>query len=296
MLYSSVEIKKYKNLFDNATINPDWAEWVKVLVYELLRRYAAGERNFCTSDLREANLGDVNFSGANFSEADLSGADLSGADLSGAKLIRTKLTGANLIGANLIGATLYEADLSGAKLIGANLNHADLWKVNLQNAQLRAAQLLSTKLERATLTGSCIEDWNINSATNLDDVICEYVYLKENQQERHPHIGKFAPSEFTKLFQESLETVYLIFRKGVDWKALLISFQKLRRECDSDKLFIQSFENTRDGAFVVRVNVSKSANKIEIEKYLKRQYELEAKNEQNTNLLEITKLLGRESH
>jgi len=255
-------------------------------VSKLLRLYTVGERNFCACDLSGANL-----SGANLSGANLSGANLSGANLSGAKLIRTKFTGADLSGADLIGATLYEADLNGADLSGADLNHADLWQVHLKNAQLRAAQLLGTNLERATLTGSCLEDWNINIATNLDGVICEYVYLKEDQQERRPHTGKFSPSEFTKLFQESLETVYLIFREGVDWNAFLISFQKLRRECGIDELFIQSFENKGDGTFVIRVNVPGSADKVEIEKYLKRQYQLEAKKEQHTNLLEITKLL-----
>ncbi|NEP61747.1 MAG: pentapeptide repeat-containing protein [Symploca sp. SIO2G7] len=263
-------------------------------VNELSRRYATGERTFCASDLSGADLSGANLSGANLSGADLSGTNLSGADLSGAKLIRTKFSGAELIGANLIGATLYEADFSGANLSGADLNHADFWQANLRNAQLRAAQLLGTNLERATLTGSYLQDWNINSATNLNDVICEYVYLEEDKQERRPHTGNFAPSQFTKLFQESLETVYLILRNGVDWKALLISFQKLRMEFGSDELSIRSFENKGDGAFVIHINVSKGANKVEIEKYLKRQYKLEAKNELDTNLLEITKLLANQ--
>ena len=129
-------------------------------------------------------------------------------------------------------------------------------------------------------------------------MICDYIYLKENQQERRPHDPNknFAPGEFTKLFQKVLETVDLIFKDGIDWQAFLASFQNLQVKCGSDELTIQSFENKGDGAFVIRVNVPRGADKAEIEKYLKRQYQLEAqleaKNEQLANLMEITKLLA----
>ncbi|NEQ66150.1 MAG: pentapeptide repeat-containing protein [Symploca sp. SIO2D2] len=293
---------------------------------ELLRRYAAGERDFSKANLGEVNLIEADLRGANLIEADLSGAYLSEANLRGADFRGAYLSGANLRGADLSGADLRGTDLSVASLRGANFSYADLSRADLSVASLRGAnfsyadlsyakfsyakfsyakfsyadlsrvQLLGAILERATLTGACIEDWNINSNTKLDGVICDYVYLKDNHQERRPHTGNFQPGEFTKLFQESLETVDLIFREGVDWKGFLISFQKLQIECGSDELSIQSFENKGDGAFVVRVNVPSSANKAEIEKYLKRQYQLEAKfeakSEQLANLLEITKLLA----
>ena len=79
---------------------------------ELLRRYAAGERDFdklnltSLGSLREECLVDVNFRHAN---------------LTGANLI-----GANLIGANLTGANLTGADLTQAELIETNFNGADL--------------------------------------------------------------------------------------------------------------------------------------------------------------------------
>ncbi|MHC5719038.1 MAG: hypothetical protein ACYTX0_44975, partial [Nostoc sp.] len=48
-----------------------------------------------------------------------------------------------------------------------------------------------------------IEDWHTNIATNLTDVICDYIYLRQGQKERRPSIGDFAPGEFAKLFQKS---------------------------------------------------------------------------------------------
>jgi len=50
---------------------------------ELLKRYAAGERDFCRLDLSEAD----------FSGADLSGINLSGANLSGVKNFTAKCPG-----------------------------------------------------------------------------------------------------------------------------------------------------------------------------------------------------------
>ncbi|MBD1924653.1 pentapeptide repeat-containing protein [Microcoleus sp. FACHB-831] len=53
---------------------------------ELLRRYAAGERNFAR----------IKFSSQSLCEADLSGINLSGADLGALDLSRANLSNANL--------------------------------------------------------------------------------------------------------------------------------------------------------------------------------------------------------
>jgi hypothetical protein len=143
-------------------------------------------------------------------------------------------------------------------------------------------------------------------------VICEYVYLKHDQQERRPSSGNFAPGEFTKLLRKALNTFDLIFSNGIDWRAFLTSFQELKIECGGNELFIQAIENKNDGTFIIRVNVPADANKAEIENYLKREYEYalkaleekyryqsQAKDEQladyrqrNTGLTEIVKLMA----
>ena len=68
---------------------------------ELLRRYAAGERDFKN----------VSLSGAQLGRACLSGIDLSRAELIGANLAHATLRAANLSEANLNGANLSQANL-----------------------------------------------------------------------------------------------------------------------------------------------------------------------------------------
>ena len=141
-------------------------------VDELLRRYAAKDRNFVNANLRCAmlsscSLTEINLSWAklnlanlieaNLSKADLTAADLSEADLSGAKLNQTSLVRTNLTKANLSQADLRDADLSKACLSGANLSAADLSGANLAFADLSrtdlsGANLKGTKLANADLT------------------------------------------------------------------------------------------------------------------------------------------------
>ena len=156
---------------------------------------------------------------------DLKGANLNGANLNGADLSRANLNGANLNGANLKGANLREADLYGTNLSGANLSGADLER----------SQVIHTNFHNATLTGSHIKDWHINSETNLDEVICEYVYLdceyvyldceyldfdnveknveKKEKKERRPINGNFDPGEFASLYKNIIENTDLILSK-----------------------------------------------------------------------------------
>ena len=234
------------------------------------------------ADLSSADLIGANLIGANLNKAYLSGADLtkanlSGADLVGAKLIGAKLSGANLSGAKLIGANLSGAYLRGANLKGANLIDANLIGANLSRSNLHRTKALHSNLYKAILTGACLQDWHTNSATNLEDVICDYIYLEVDQQERRPIQGNFAPGEFTNLFQKTLETVDLIFSNGIDWQAFLISFEKFQVKTEILELSLQTIENKNDGTLVIRLSVPNDINKTEIEHSLKREYEHQLK-------------------
>ena len=258
-------------------------------------------------NLESANLESTNLYGANLYYANLYYASLSSADLEGADLKSADLEGADLKSTDLKSADLEGADLKSANLYNADLSNANLYNADLSNANLKRVKALATIFEGATLTGACIEDWNINSQTNLKNVKCDYIYLKRIYSEeekkdifcdRRPHDPNkiFAPGEFTKRYQKILETVELYFDDGIDWQAFLVSFNKLQIECGSDELWINSFEKKGNDAFVIRVNVPDGADKAEIEKYLKQQYQLEATVEAQqrelTNLYEVTKLLA----
>lgn len=147
---------------------------------ELLKKYAAGVRDFTAVNLCEANLSRVTLTEANLSQANLSianlgGANLSGANLSHAKLNVAKLNGANLTGANLNGAdlnvaNLIRADLSDASLIQAALIRAeliriDLSRANLSEANLNGATLREAKLRQANLAGANLSEADLTNAS-----------------------------------------------------------------------------------------------------------------------------------
>ncbi len=256
------------------------------------------------ADLSGANLQDVIFEDAKFQGANLSGADLNGAnlqgldlqdvifssadlqgvDLSGANLQGVIFSGANLQGVILQGLDLQDVILSGAilqglDLQGLDLNGKDLSQTNLTNTNLARLQALGTDFKSATLTGACVEDWNINSETNFENVICDYIYFKEDKQERRPADPNrnFEPGEFAKLVEKYIETVDLIFTDGIDWRAFLTSFQDLRVEYGELNVSIQAIEKKSDGAFVIRLIVPPEADKAEVENKAKQSYETNLK-------------------
>jgi Pentapeptide repeats (8 copies) len=202
-------------------------------------------------DVFRADLRGISFRGVNFSRANLSGADLSGADLSG-------------------------TDLSGTDLSGTDLSHA-----NLSHANLTRSQALGTNFSSAIFTGACIEDWHINSHTKLDEIICDYVYQKNRQQERKPSAGNFQAGDFTRLYQRAIETLDLIFQDGIDWKSFAVTLQtlnteqKLNVEGENNQLSVRAIENRDDGSFVIRVDVPKSIGKAEIEAEFRQKYEIQ---------------------
>ena len=232
------------------------------------------------ADLRGADLRGANLSGFDFREADLRGANLRGADLRGANLEGANLEGANLEGANLEGANQGGVNLEGANLRGANLSGfdfsgLDLSEVCLEGVNFSRVQALNTNFDSARLTGACIEDWNINGGTNLNNVICDYIYLKDNQQERRPSDGNrnFEPGEFTKLFEKAIETVDLVFLDGINWEAFLLSLKDLQKEYGQENVGVQGIERKSTETFILHLGVTSEMNKAEIEDKAKQFYE-----------------------
>lgn len=225
-----------------------------------------------------ANLADAVLIKADLSYVNLQGADLSGSNLYQARLEHINLQGANLRGANLQGANLRGLDLANVDLSEADLE-ADLTKTNLSGgnlsgANLRAVQALETNFEKATFTGACLKDLNINSSTNLKDIVCDYVFLEDDYRERRPHGGSFGAGEFTQRFQQVLETVDLFFDDGVDWKAFLGSFQDLQAQYGDENLAVQGIERKGQSSFEIRLAVPPEADKAEIEKVAYERYEI----------------------
>jgi uncharacterized protein YjbI with pentapeptide repeats len=174
------------------------------------------------------------------------------------------------IGASLRGANLISADLSNANLKLADLGEATLQAACLNNVNLREALAIGTNFTTAQMSGTCLEGWNIDHTTILDNVESKYIYLLEeakpetDDKERRPSSGYFQAGDFTKLFKEVLDTVDLIFRNGVEFKAFMSSFKKVKVENGGVQIEIKSMENKGDGVVVVKIDVPPETNKEKI--------------------------------
>lgn len=141
---------------------------------ELLKRYAAGERNFAGVDLRYnpeeglrvAILKGIDLSKAFMDSINIVGVDLSFSNLSQGRIDACCLEDVNLTETDLREASFIQASIIGVNLIGANLTDADLTYVRLRKANLTGANLTRTRL-----VGADIIDSNLTNAlievTNL---------------------------------------------------------------------------------------------------------------------------------
>ena len=257
-----------------------------------------------------AATGGTSFHNADLTDADFTGATLKNTDFRKANLTRTRFYEAKkldfarvddtiltklaviklLVTGNGRGKSYARANLKGANLIGADLKEANLKDVDvteatfqgacLERANLTLAQAVGTNFTSAQMTGACVEAWNIESTTKLDDIDCRFIYLLEHpkpetdDRERHPNSGEFQPGEFTKLFEEVLNTVDLIFHNGIDWKAFVNAFQTVQNQNEDTELALQSIENKGDGVVVVKVGVPDGADKEKIHSDFTQSYQL----------------------
>lgn len=231
-----------------------------------------------------AKLSHANLENAHLENADLYSTKLDSAKLNYAQLENADFNSANLGNAELNSANFKNADLENANLENANLNFADLNSANLKNASLLVVTALGASFKNTTLTGACIEDWNINSKTNFEDVVCDYIYLKWDKEKKKPTERRpsdpnrnFLPGEFTKLFQKVHETVDLIFSNGIDWQAFLSSYQDIQYTNNYNELDMRAIKKSSDGSFIIRVDVPENANKANLEAEFYQRYEGELK-------------------
>lgn len=261
--------------------------------YPLLRSLALrlttlGATSFRQTILTRATFASAQLNGTDFTKAQLAHTNFHHAlglnyvranhPLLSQKAIRQLLVsyrgqGQSFTNSNLQDAFLPAAELARADLAGANLSNAYLKGANLADSNLSRVEALGTNFEGCYLTGSCLQSWNIDSTTRLHDIHCDYVYLLSNQAERRPSSGYFQTGEFTRLFEEALHTVDLIFRNGLDFSAFVAAFNQAQQEHPETELSIRSFENKQSGTVLVKVNVPAEADKSELHHLLTEQYE-----------------------
>ena len=258
-----------------------------------MKRVQCGDKNY-PNTIRVGNkllsIGSVSFrksnlSGASFSNSNLSGSDFRFANIRNASFLNAEGLDRALLDGTILydddvrdlmvsgmgrgknfrnkdfkGANLSDMDLVGADFSGADLSSANLKGADLTSANLTQCQLLGADLDAAILTGSCLESWNIDHLTNLNNAQADYIYLLNESGERRPSSGTFQPGEFSALFVELINTIDFIFQNGVDWKVFIDSFKRLQLENPNEEISMQSIEN-KGNSVVIKVGVSDDIDK-----------------------------------
>ena len=237
-----------------------------------LSRAALSGTHLLGSDLSNANLSETYLHDANLNGAILRGAIFRRANISATNLFRSDFSGADLRNTDLSQANLNLANFSGANLSNTNLTRAELGETDFSNANLTGAQLScveasDTNFAGANLTGACIDNWHIGKNTNFKDVICDYIYFEDDWKkqrfaDRRPHDchRNFAPGEFEKVIHVSSELIPLFFREGINWKAFIASFYKIRVKDEQAEIGIKGIEDTGDG-ILIKVRTTEKADK-----------------------------------
>jgi uncharacterized protein YjbI with pentapeptide repeats len=169
---------------------------------------------------------------------------------------------------NLQGAYLQGADMQAFNLTETNLTGADLRNADLRESILVRTQVMGVDFTRAKLTGVCIQDWSVNSQTCFANVECNYIYRELTKDgrptARYPVDRDFEPREFEALFQEVGNVVELVFKEGVNWRALSFTFRKFQLEDEGLGLELKGVEQRGD-LWVVKVTHKEGIPRQEVE-------------------------------
>jgi len=172
---------------------------------------------------------------------------------------------------NLEGVNLQGANLQDASFIGANLNQSNLRCADLSRAILKQTQLEGADLTGAILTGAYIEDWGITRTTKLENVQCEYVYMRFPTKENPNPVRKpdnlrqtFAEGEFADFIQPFFDTLDLYHSQDVDPRAISIALRNLSINHPDDKLQFVAIERRGNNGLNLRFTTTPRANKSEL--------------------------------
>ena len=241
-------------------------------------------------------IGGTSFRGADLTDANISYVRLKSTDMRDATLTRVRWYGAKMLdrvrtdssylqntqikqwltgkgnnknfdGQKLQGINFQGADLTDASFIDANLNEANLQYADLSGAKLIQTQLDRTDLTGATLTGACIEDWGITTHTKLDNVKCEYIFMRSPTKEdpnprRKPDNWEenFEGNDFADFVKPIFDTLDLYHNQGVDPRAIAISWKELAEKNPDAQLQFASMEVKGEDNLLLRLKTAPNAD------------------------------------
>lgn len=247
---------------------------------------AIGSTTFQGSDLTNAIFQYVNLKGTNLEGANIVGTCwLSARSLSLCKsdkgyliysearqlVVSNNGQNQNFIRMNLEGINLQNANLQDASFIGTNLNSATLRNADLSRAILKQAQLDGTDMTGAILTGACIEDWGITGSTNLEGVLCDYVFMRLETKDNPNRLRKpdnwretFAEGEFADFIKPYVDTLDLYHSQDIDPRAISIALKNLSTNYPEQKLRFVAIERRGNSGLNLRFTTAPGADKSEL--------------------------------
>jgi uncharacterized protein YjbI with pentapeptide repeats len=116
-------------------------------------------------------------------------------------LVTKRGNGKSYINCNLKGANLTDADLNDADFTNADVSEATFVGAWLERANLTKVQAIKANFQQVRFTAACLEAWNIDSTTEIDEVVCDYVYLLNNQGERRQVVGYLQQGNLRSYFK-----------------------------------------------------------------------------------------------
>ncbi|MEG4584677.1 pentapeptide repeat-containing protein [Microcoleus sp. MOSTC5] len=187
--------------------------------------------------------------------------------------------GLNLEGVNLQDANLPGANLQDASFIGTNLNNANLRNADLARAILKQAQLDGTDMTGAILTGACIEDWGITGSTKLENVQCDYVFMRLETKDNPNRLRKpdnwgetFAEGEFADFIKPYVDTLDLYHSQDIDPRAISIALKNLSTNHPEQELRFVAIERRGNSGLNLRFTTAPGADKSELSREYFRDY------------------------
>lgn len=176
----------------------------------------------------------------------------------------------NFDGVDLTGVNLQGANLQDASFIGANLNQSNLRGADLSRAILKQTQLDGADLTGAILTGACIEDWGMTSTTKLENVQCDYVYMRLATPEKRNPLRKpdderknFSEGEFADFIKPYFDTLDLYHRQDVDPRSISIALKNLAENHPDAELQFVALE-WRGSGLNIRYTTASDVDKSEL--------------------------------
>ncbi|MCU0568068.1 MAG: pentapeptide repeat-containing protein [Oculatellaceae cyanobacterium Prado106] len=205
---------------------------------------------------------------------------------------------------SLRGLNLQEANLTDASFLGADLSEANLQNADLSRAKLVEAQFYRANLNSARLTGACIQDWAISTDTQLENIQCDYIYMRlptktDPDPWRKPDNRSeiFQPGDFADFIapivktldlyrQQNLDprqiitpksTLDLYHYQGIDPSAAAIALKQLSEQYPEAGLEVVTLEGRGDEKIRLQARVTGTADRsILSEEYFEKYEELTA--------------------